>query len=347
LTTTVTRARNINEAFHKFKHLARNPTMWRTISPRGMTTMEWKSPVITEYTSPMERVLFSEARDANPFFHFFESLWILDGRKDVAFLAKFLPRIKDFSDDGETFHAPYGHRLRFHFANNRMSRTVDQIKDAISLLRGDPDTRRAVMTIWDPAEDLNVQSKDLPCNDAVFLKVRDGALEMSVLCRSNDVLLGAYGANVVQFSVLQEFIARAAGVKIGVYRQLSDSFHVYSDSPVWARVQNEHDTVDPYSSGTVWPFPLMDSRTNYEDWLVQLSMCLRGELVGYDGRLDPFFVNVAAPLLKAWEVWKDEEGTPAKNDRVDWAQHFISKNVQHCDWAVACTQWLDRRRERA
>jgi hypothetical protein len=145
--------------------------------------------------------------------------------------------------------------------------------------------------------------------------------------------------------MLQEFIARAAGVGVGTYRQISDSFHIYTDSDVWKRVRAEpsHHS-DPYRDGTAWPFPLMDDRTGYEDWLVQLNLLLKGELAAYDGRVDPFFRNVAAPLLRAWEIWKDAAGEPDKINRVDWAMDYVSKCVTHCDWKVACSTWLERRR---
>ena len=67
-------------------------------------------PVITTYTAPWQRVLFSKIRDANPFFHFFEALWMLAGRQDVKFLEQFTPRIREYSDNGSTLNGAYGYR---------------------------------------------------------------------------------------------------------------------------------------------------------------------------------------------------------------------------------------------
>src|SRR5271154_5758040 len=99
----VRRVRNVNEALNALMAMvdgkdAATPRVgsdnspWRIVSPRGMETIEWKGVFITEYEKPDERVLFSQTRDANPFFHFFESLWILAGREDVEFLAQFNPK---------------------------------------------------------------------------------------------------------------------------------------------------------------------------------------------------------------------------------------------------------------
>ena len=69
-------------------------------------------PVITEYTTPRSRVLYSPTRDANPFFHFMESLWILAGSNDVAFVEYFAKNMRAYSDDGVTSWGAYGWRWR-------------------------------------------------------------------------------------------------------------------------------------------------------------------------------------------------------------------------------------------
>lgn len=189
-------------------------------------------PVATIYADPRRRVLFNPERDANPFFHLFEALWILAGRNDVRTLAWFNSRMRDYSDDGFTFHAPYGHRLRV--------RHGDQIETVCEMLRTNPFTRQAVLQLWDAGLDLNVSSRDLPCNDLIFLRVAERgrhpsgrALDITVCCRSNDAIWGAYGANAVQFSFVQEYIASKIGVGVGKYVQMSHNFHVYTDNPYW------------------------------------------------------------------------------------------------------------------
>jgi thymidylate synthase len=54
-------------------------------------------------------------------------------------------------------------------------------------------------------------------------------LDLTVLCRSNDVVWGAYGANAVHFSVLQEYLAGRIGVDVGVMYQFSNNYHGYVD----------------------------------------------------------------------------------------------------------------------
>ena len=56
-------------------------------------------PVTTTYRIPTERVMFWSERDANPFFHFMEGLWMLDGRRDVQWIGQFNSTIDQSSAD--------------------------------------------------------------------------------------------------------------------------------------------------------------------------------------------------------------------------------------------------------
>jgi thymidylate synthase len=91
----------------------------------------------------------------------------------------------------------------------------DQIKIVIGMLKENPYDRRAVLQMWDPHEDLARKGKDVPCNTHIYFKIREGKLCMTVCNRSNDMLWGAYGANVVHMSMLQEYVAHCLGPTYG------------------------------------------------------------------------------------------------------------------------------------
>lgn len=338
----IVRAQNINDAYAVMLAHVRNvmeykPDSWRLIAPRGMTTLEYDGIVITEYERPMERVLFDSVRDANPFFHFFESLWILAGRSDVEFLARFNKNMTQFSDDGRTYHAPYGWRLRKAFLK-------DQVNEVIEMLRRDPNSRQAVLQIWIADEDLNVKSKDIPCNDMIFLKIREGRLNMTVCCRSNDMIWGAYGANVVQFSVLQEYIARCIGCEIGTYSQVSDSFHVYVErDDVKRLLTTPSEYYDPYAQETVKPHPLFISSSRaewdydmyefFKNWKYADSNAMRFKT--------SFWQYVVKPLYIAWDFWYR-----GRDEARQEAYALAARAVMQCeatDWRLACLNWLERR----
>ena len=75
----VLKVRNVNQALAEGLSLFNDNKQlnYRRIAPRaGRWTREYCEPVATVYSHPRERVLLSPERDANPFFHFFEALWI-------------------------------------------------------------------------------------------------------------------------------------------------------------------------------------------------------------------------------------------------------------------------------
>jgi hypothetical protein len=344
---------NVNDALPRALDLLARSGVQRQCRPNsaGSTVVEVPGPVATTYLAPRQRVLWDPLRDANPFFHFFEALWILAGRDDVAFLAHFNKRMADFSDDGQRFHAPYGHRLR-HASHDG----GDQVQAAIDMLRADHNTRQVVLQIWDHARDLNWGGKDIPCNDMVFLKIRDHALHMTVCCRSNDAVWGAYGANAVQFSMLQDYIAAHVGVDVGPYTQLSDSLHVYTDNPYWQAYRQAR----PH--GGMWLratdlYELQDGTAPVVYPLFKDTQQFDADLATFfnmwDLSYDPSeslvyhwttaaFMDVVLPLYRAHLLHKMGD--------TERAIDYLSRHPMHnVDWLQAACTWLTRRalKERA
>ena len=299
---------------------------------RGMRVLEIPEPVATTYHIPHNRVCFSPDRNANPFFHIMEAMWILQGRKDVKFLCEFNKRMAEYSDNGETFHAPYGYRLRVQHG-------IDQIEDVINLLSKKPDTRQAVMSIWDAVYDLGTVSKDIPCNDMLMFKIREGVLHMTVCNRSNDMLWGAYGANIVQFSFIQEYIASALGIGMGPYTQVSDSFHVYLDGPggeLWDKMK---DATIAIPDG-MYAQSLLQIGENIEDFNADLKRYF--DYYDREGRYVPtesmvfrtaYFQRVISPLLAAWHYYKQGKYSTAMS---------CARAISCVQWGRACKAWLER-----
>jgi len=175
---------------------------------------------VTVLERPLERFLFVPGRNNDPFAQIAEALWVMAGRDDIGWLRHYVPRVGDSSDDGLTWRGAYGPRLR------RWHGGVDQFESIRDLLAEDPASRRAVMSIFDPAVDY-AASRDVPCNNWLAWTVRDGRLHLAVAVRSNDAVWGFSGANAFEWSVLQEMLARWLGVGVGRQTWLAASFHVY------------------------------------------------------------------------------------------------------------------------
>lgn len=307
----------------------------------------WKmdAPVTTCYVNPHHRVMTWPARDANPFFHLFESLWMLAGRNDVEPLRWYVRRMEEFSDDGETFHGAYGHRWRHAF-------DFDQLEVIIRNLEDNPDDRRCVLGMFDPRIDLRpemdmatggrVVKRDIPCNLVVkFSRGPSGRLNMTVFCRSNDIVWGAYGANAVHFSILQEYVAAGIGCEVGRYWQVSDDWHGYDKvvEPLFSRSSEapQHDLYEETATRQ-WR-PLVSS---FEDWNADLLEFMEGATAPEDDVMlhtyrDPFFSEVAAPMHAAYGMHK--ERMYALADR-------LMDEVRAPDWQRAGREWLARRRQR-
>lgn len=310
-------------------------------------------PVTTHYRNPRERVLFSTQRDANPFFHLFEALWMLTGANDVQLPKYFVKRMENFSDDGEVFHGAYGHRWR-HFPVDDLigdEVTADQLDQIVWMLQKNPDDRRVILQIWDAARDLGTDSADIPCNDMVKFELAPGVnpnvlqLNMVVFNRSNDIIWGCYGANAVQFSVLQEYLASRLGVPVGWYEQVSTNWHAYLN--VWHDYYPNTDTFpfkDPYRGmDEVKVEPLVtDADTFDTECQVVINHArnhphIIGEFIT-ENMHNRFFHKVCGPMLWSYGYYRHNDLKKA----IEMMEKAILDNGE-IDWLVAGERWMRRR----
>lgn len=331
--------RNVQEAYYYGLNWIRS---YGSPEPsRNGAVLVAPSPVMTVYQEPMERVILDAGRDANPFFHLMEAMWMLAGRKDVESISHYNANMRSYSDDGRTFNAAYGHRWRHHFGSNQIVKVIEQ-------LRADPTTRRAVIQMWDGAHDGRGQSKDWPCNTAVFFralqKIGGGyRLDMTITNRSNDVIWGAYGANAVHMSVLQEFVAALCGMEVGRMYQLSNNYHVYAE--ILEKVGTADVGVAYTYVENLKPTPLFLKRDGnlLTDEIDEIFEQIETWWTGF-GR-----PNVEVPLYNfmhadavqtlqfmrsAWWEYKNKNLTEAL---------LLSREIPGPDWSRACTEWVQRR----
>jgi len=312
---TVLTCRNVNDALEQGIALIKDTGCKVTV--RGKSTLEYPGPVVTAYTAPWERVMLHEVRDANPFFHLIDALWVLAGRNDVELLSKFNSNIAQFSDNGKTFHGAYGDRLRCAFE-------LDQLDHVIKLLQRDPYTRRAVLGIWNPYKDLDMESNDIPCNNMIYFRMRGMKLDMTVCCRSNDLIWGLTGSNAVQFTMLHEYISVATGSDIGMYYHLSNSYHVYDEREDWKRLFNVQFAPRRYP-GT---FPLV---TNSTTFISEVEQFLEAPNGSYEYK-NTFLHSVARPMWNAWFRHKESKDGLTLLDE-----------CKANDWRQAAQTWLRKR----
>lgn len=289
----------------------------------------------------------------------FAGVWFQDGRllagrNDLAPLLRYVSGFGRFSDDGDTLNGAYGYRWR-------KALDEDQLLVIAERLAANRDDRRCVLQMWQGEYDLGGELKDIPCNlMATFQRDADGALDLTVFCRSNDIIWGAYGANAVHFGFLLEYMAVLIGCPVGTYRQVSVNWHAYLDTlATVAELPAQAFTglyavpepiADPYASGVARALPLLaDGFTNetLTERQNDLDTLIREVLMNADTgfslpRLrnddEPFF-DMAYAVLKAHHWWR----TLAAPERFDRSLTILATADQTVDWVQASTQWVTRR----
>lgn len=329
--------RNVHEALPRAIKLLRQEGYERNSRNGPVLIGPW--PVTTIYQRPWERMLFWKDRDANPFYHLYEALWMLDGRNDVFPLTVFAKNAANYSDDGLTWFGAYGYRWRKAF-------NVDQLPIIARRLRENPDDRRCVLQMWDTRLDLDRAFKDVPCNlIATFQRDAFGKLDLTVFCRSNDIIWGAYGANVVHFSILQQYIAHAIGCRMGTYTQISVNWHAYLDT--FEKVKELSPDIVNYVAS-----PYEDGVNAIESWgdygVKEITRMIRFTLIDAmeanapldRGDENDFFYTLRI-VLRAHYEWRTRKDQ-GKN-RYLVPLEILGRGNPSNDIVLAAKQWISRR----
>ena len=126
-------------------------------------------------------------------------------------------------EESAVYEYSYGPRI-FNFQKNK-----DQINDfVIPLLKKDPTSRRAVVSLYNPSTDSNILSKNIPSIMFLNFKIVNDALNLTCFIRSNDFFIGWPG-NIYQVYALQKSVAEKLQKSIGSLTTISSSAHVFHE----------------------------------------------------------------------------------------------------------------------
>jgi hypothetical protein len=351
------RVTDVNEALQRgVEHLLLEGT---EETSRAGDVLVAPGPVCIEYVNPRQRVLLSATRDANPFFHFMESIWIISGGNDLEFPCFFNKSYEQFSDDGITMWDAYGFRIRKFFG-------YDQLELVVKELLSNSTSRRCVVSLWNAwpragdyeqnresnthnddlhDNDLHVAThggKAVPCNTTIYFLIRAGKLDMMVCNRSNDLILGMCGANVVHFSLLLEYMAMRVKVPIGHYTQVSNNMHSYL-----ARYPKEKLAQVAYECDTLGKTPALgpliepgfdEDLPLFMKWAREVIARPEDTAVILDvpACKTPFMHAVAVPMFLAWAYRKRKD---------EYSSQICLDGIDAPDWKRACAEWVERRQK--
>lgn len=261
------------------------------VEVRGQSTRELRARLI-EIRDIRARCVVVPHRHNNVFASIAESMWVISGRNDLGYLGAYLKRAHEFSDDRITWRAGYGPRLRDWNG-------IDQLAEVVAILRADPSSRRAVVSIFDPDRDF-VSSKDIPCNNWLHFLIRDGRLDLHVAARSTDVWWGFSGINAFEWTLLLEMMAHWLDQEPGHLMFFSSSMHLYQRhfEPATRLLQQMGDTGEAHGQDGTAPLAF---KTSWHDFPAELDEWMRIETGIRSGdSLEALNSVLTDPLLTAY-----------------------------------------------
>lgn len=167
----------------------------------------------------------------------YELLWFLKGSGNVRWLQEHNVHIWDeWADENGDLGPVYGVQWRSWPAPTPSdpNRTIDQISNVLELIRTQPDSRRMVVTAWNPAE---VEQMALPPCHALFqFYVANGKLSCQLYQRSCDMFLGV-PFNIASYSLLTHMVAQQVGLEVGEFIWTGGDCHIYDNHVEQVRTQ--------------------------------------------------------------------------------------------------------------
>jgi thymidylate synthase len=163
----------------------------------------------------------------------YELLWFLRGDTNVKYLDDHGVTIWDeWADETGDLGPVYGRQWRSWPAPD--GRSIDQITDVLGEIRRNPNSRRLIVTAWNPGE--NDRMALSPCHCLFQFNVADGALSCQLYQRSADVFLGV-PFNIASYALLTLMVAQVSGLKPGVFIHTFGDAHLYLNHLEQARLQ--------------------------------------------------------------------------------------------------------------
>jgi thymidylate synthase len=162
-----------------------------------------------------------------------ELLWFLKGDTNIAYLkANGVSIWDEWADANGDLGPVYGKQWRSWAAPD--NRTIDQMANVLAMLRRNPDSRRLIVSAWNPAD---VDQMALPpCHCLFQFYVADGRLSCQLYQRSADIFLGV-PFNIASYALLTLMIAQVAGLKPGDFVHTLGDAHLYRNHIEQAKLQ--------------------------------------------------------------------------------------------------------------
>ena len=163
----------------------------------------------------------------------YELLWFLRGDTNIHYLQEHGVRIwNEWADEHGDLGPVYGHQWRSW--PDYKGETIDQIANVLDQIKHNPNSRRMLVTAWNPAE---VDEMALPpCHCLFQFYVADGRLSLQLYQRSADTFLGV-PFNIASYALLLQMMAQVTGLEAGEFIHTTGDTHLYSNHLEQAKLQ--------------------------------------------------------------------------------------------------------------
>lgn len=163
----------------------------------------------------------------------YELLWFLRGDTNIHYLQEHGVRIwNEWADENGELGPVYGHQWRSW--PDYKGGTIDQITNVLEQIKHNPNSRRMLVTAWNPAE---VEDMALPpCHCLFQFYVADGRLSLQLYQRSADTFLGV-PFNIASYALLLQMMAQVTGLEAGEFIHTTGDTHLYSNHLEQAKLQ--------------------------------------------------------------------------------------------------------------
>lgn len=163
----------------------------------------------------------------------YELLWFLRGDTNIHYLQEHGVRIwNEWADENGELGPVYGHQWRSW--PDYKGGTIDQIANVLDQIKHNPNSRRMLVTAWNPAE---VEEMALPpCHCLFQFYVADGRLSLQLYQRSADTFLGV-PFNIASYALLLQMMAQVTGLEAGEFIHTTGDTHLYSNHLEQAKLQ--------------------------------------------------------------------------------------------------------------
>ena len=163
----------------------------------------------------------------------YELLWFLKGDTNVRYLQEHGVRIwNEWADENGDLGPVYGHQWRSW--PDYKGGTIDQIQNVLDQIKHTPDSRRMMVSAWNPAEVDNMALP--PCHCLFQFYVADGRLSLQLYQRSADTFLGV-PFNIASYALLTMMMAQVTGLRPGDFIHTTGDTHLYLNHLSQARLQ--------------------------------------------------------------------------------------------------------------